>query len=138
MLDLGCGYGAITCAIALWSPAATVWAVDVNERALELCRGNAQSAGLENVQVALPEAVPDHIRFDRIYSNPPIRIGKPALHSLLGTWLDRLTPEGLAFLVVQKHLGSDSLIAWLNTQGWPATRLSSRKSYRIIRVEARK
>ena len=32
----------------------------------------------------------------RSVSNPPIRVGKPALHALLLQWLPRLTPEGRA------------------------------------------
>ncbi len=138
VLDLGCGYGAIACTLALRAPDSTVWAIDVNERALELCRRNALKSAIDNLEIRLPGDVPDDIRFDRIYSNPPIRIGKAALHDLLVTWLDRLTSDGLAFLVVQKHLGSDSLIKWLSAQGWPASKLSSRKAYRIIEVGARK
>jgi 16S rRNA (guanine1207-N2)-methyltransferase len=72
--------------------------------------------------------------FDRIVSNPPIRIGKTALHGLLLRWLPRLTPDGTAHLVVQKHLGSDSLARWLTEQGYPTTRLASRAGYRILKV----
>ncbi|MCU1345926.1 MAG: methyltransferase small, partial [Acidimicrobiia bacterium] len=111
LLDLGCGYGPIAAALAARSPCATVWAVDVNERARQLCAENTATLG--NVTVAAPEEVPDDIEFDAIWSNPPIRIGKPALHALLGTWLGRLTATGVAELVVQRHLGADSLSGWL-------------------------
>src|SRR3954451_14005882 len=49
LLDLGCGWGPIALTLALESPHATVWAVDVNERALELVRLNAESLGLDHV-----------------------------------------------------------------------------------------
>jgi 16S rRNA (guanine1207-N2)-methyltransferase len=136
VLDLGCGYGAIACTLAARSPGATVWAIDVNRRARELCAHNASALGLQNVQVAAPEDVPDDVTFAAVWSNPPIRIGKPALHQLLRTWLARLLPDGHAALVVSKHLGSDSLAIWLQRQGWPVERLGSRQGYRILSVDA--
>jgi len=134
LLDLGCGYGPIALALASRAPLATVWAVDVNERARALTATNAETAGLSNVRVAAPGDVPPEIRFAGIWSNPPIRIGKPALHALLLTWLDRLEPGGHAWLVVHKHLGSDSLVRWLDRVGFPTRRLSSRAGYRILEV----
>jgi 16S rRNA (guanine1207-N2)-methyltransferase len=132
LLDLGCGYGAIALTMARRSPGATVWAVDVNERARALTTANAERAGLVNVRVSAPDDVPPEVRFATIWSNPPIRIGKAALHDLLRRWLDRL--DGSAVLVVQKHLGSDSLARWLETQGLAVERLRSRASYRLLEV----
>jgi 16S rRNA (guanine1207-N2)-methyltransferase len=134
ILDLGCGYGPIALAVAARSPGATVWAVDVNERALALCRRNAEQAGLANVRVASPDDVPAAIRFAAAYSNPPIRIGKAPLHSMLLQWLERLDAGAHAYLVVQKHLGSDSLARWLAGEGWTVTRLGSRLGYRLLDV----
>ncbi|HEX5945600.1 MAG TPA: methyltransferase [Acidimicrobiales bacterium] len=134
VLDLGCGYGPIALALAMRAPQATVWAVDVNERALDLTRANASAAGLGNVRVATPDGVPDDVRFAAIWSNPPVRVGKAVLHDLLSTWLLRLTPAGRALLVVQKHLGSDSLHRWLQQQGWHVDRLTSRMAYRVLEV----
>jgi len=136
LLDLGCGYGPIALAMALLSPASTVWAVDVNTRARELCAANATAAGLANVRVCAPEEVPADIQLATIWSNPPIRIGKPALHDLLTRWLSRLAPDGEAYLVVQRHLGSDPLQRWLTEQGWPTTRVASRKGFRVLRCQA--
>lgn len=133
-VDVGCGYGPIACTLAARRPAATVWAVDVNRRALELCRHNAASLALGNVEVAAADSPPAEAAFDLIWSNPPIRIGKAALHDLLATWLGRLTPEGRAVLVVHKHMGADSLQRWLDTAGWPVERLGSRVGYRLLEV----
>ena len=132
-VDLGCGYGPIACTLALRAPAADVWAIDVNERALELCRRNAAALGLANVRTTTPEGSPA-LAIDVLWSNPPIRIGKAALHELLGTWLDRLAPSGTALLVVQKHLGADSLQRWLEESGWTAERIGSRTGYRLLQV----
>jgi len=137
LLDLGCGYGPIACTLAVRSPGSRVWAVDVNERALDLCRDNAAAAGLGNVVVTTPDDLPDDVVFDGIWSNPPIRVGKAALHDLLSTWLDRLAPGGSAHLVVQRHLGSDSLARWLTDRGWITQRRASRKGFRLLDVAAR-
>ena len=137
LLDLGCGYGPIACTLASRRPEARVWAVDVNERARDLCRANAAAAGLANVEVAAPDDVPVDVRLAAIWSNPPIRIGKPALHDLLTRWLDLLTPDGTAHLVVQRHLGADSLARWMDDRGWATERRGSRKGFRLLDVAAR-
>jgi len=139
VLDLGCGYGPIALVMAARSAAAgaqgaTVWAVDVNARALELCERNAATAGLRNVRAVRPEEIPADVTFGAIWSNPPIRIGKLALHDLLTRWLGRLDPAGAAYLVAQRHLGADSLQRWLAGEGWAAARITSRSAYRVLRV----
>ena len=134
VLDLGCGYGPIAVALGLRAPGTTVWAVDVNARAVALTAANAAAAGLTNVRAISPSAVPDDVRFAAIWSNPPVRIGKPALQALLSTWLARLADGGRALLVVHKHLGADSLARWLVASGWPTERVASRMGYRLLSV----
>lgn len=135
LLDLGCGAGPIAITLARRSPGARVWAVDVNERARALCTANAESNRCPNIEVAAPDDVPDDLRFATIWSNPPIRIGKAALHEMLRTWLPRLAPGGSAILVVQKHLGSDSLAAWIERDlALPVTRFRSRAGYRLLQI----
>jgi 16S rRNA G1207 methylase RsmC len=139
LLDLGCGWGPIAIAMALRSPQADVWAVDVNERALALAAGNARIAGVR-VKTAYPDDIPQDVRFATIWSNPPIRIGKPALHDLLGRWLPRLAPGGSAWLVVAKHLGGDSLHGWIAdrfaTDGLRVRRAATDRGYRVLEVTA--
>ena len=135
LLDLGCGYGPIACTLAARSPGATVWAVDVNERALGLCASNAAQAGLANVRCVLASSPEVPAVLDGIWSNPPVRIGKPALHAMLRDWLARLAPQAAATLVMGRNLGADSLHAWLaDEEGWSVTRLSARSGYRLLRV----
>lgn len=136
LLDLGCGWGPLSLTLGLRSPGARVWAVDVNERALDLVRRNASDLDLANVMASRPDDVPAEVRFAALWSNPPIRVGKPALHVMLLQWLPRLAPGAPAYLVVQRNLGSDSLQTWLTDQGWPATRFASDKGFRVLQVLA--
>ncbi|MDA2812825.1 methyltransferase [Nocardiopsis sp. RSe5-2] len=157
LLDLGCGYGPVSLAMAARAPGARVLGVDVNARAVELAARNARTAGLDNagflrvgadgtaadpqgadaVSGAAPGPAPgaEQGPFDALWSNPPIRIGKPALHALLTCWLSRLAPGASAHLVVQRNLGGDSLHRWLEQQGWPTARAASRAGYRVLRVD---
>ncbi|WP_375423674.1 class I SAM-dependent methyltransferase [uncultured Friedmanniella sp.] len=133
ILDLGCGYGPIALALAVHCPGARVDAVDVNERALTLCRDNAAALGVaDRVRVLTPEEVARDVRYDAIWSNPPIRVGKQALHELLLRWLPRLTPDGEARLVVSKNLGADTLQRWLTEQGYGCDRVASDKGFRVL------
>ncbi len=139
LLDLGCGWGPVSLTLALKSPRATVWAVDVNERALDLVRRNAHIMGLDNINACRPEDVPADLGFTTIWSNPPIRVGKNELHAMLEHWLPRLDAGSDAWLVVQKNLGSDSLQRWLDTEfpGLTVARTTTNKGYRVLRVRKR-
>jgi len=134
LLDLGCGAGPIALTMARRSPDATVWAIDVNARARELCIRNADRNSLTNIRVAAPDEVPSDARFATIWSNPPIRIGKAALHELLQLWLARLDADASASLVVQKHLGADSLQRWLIGLGYRCDRVGSKAGFRLFTV----
>ena len=133
-LDLGCGSGPIALTLAAYSPNATVYAIDINDRAQELTQSNAQLNHLSNVIASTPHEVDESIRFDVLWSNPPIRIGKQELHTLLLTWLSRLLPTGEAWLVINRNLGSDSLAVWLTKQGYSTERLTSKRGFRVLRV----
>jgi 16S rRNA (guanine1207-N2)-methyltransferase len=140
LLDLGCGWGPVALTLALESPHATVWAVDVNERALDLVRANAEKMSISNVKAVTPENVPDDVTFMTIWSNPPIRVGKNELHGLLEKWLPRLEPGCDGWLVVQRNLGSDSLHRWLQAtfpEEFSFVRAATNKGYRVLRARKR-
>lgn len=138
VLDLGCGWGPIALSAALRHPSTPVWAVDINARARELTAENAARLGLGNVTVAAPADVPVGLRFAQIHSNPPIRIGKAALHELLRQWLPRLSENGSAYLVVAKHLGAESLLRWIAAEfgELEVSRIARDRGFHII--EARR
>jgi 16S rRNA (guanine1207-N2)-methyltransferase len=133
ILDLGCGYGVIGLAIASAVPNAVITGVDVNERAVLLANENATALGVTDRYTATtPAGVPPDATYDELWSNPPIRIGKEALHALLLTWLPRLVPGGRAVMVVGRNLGADSLQRWLGEQGYPTDRKASAKGFRVL------
>jgi 16S rRNA (guanine1207-N2)-methyltransferase len=138
LLDLGAGWGPIALSLALRSPDATVWAVDVNERALDLVRRNASRLGITNVNAVLPADVPDEVSFAAIWSNPPIRVGKQELHAMLAHWLPRLEDDATAWLVVAKHLGAESLQRWLGDElGLDVERAENSKGFRVLAASRR-
>ncbi|MEV1131030.1 methyltransferase [Agromyces sp. NPDC049794] len=133
LLDLGAGWGPIALSLALRSPDATVWAVDVNERALDLVRRNSARLGITNVNAVLPADVPAEVRFATIWSNPPIRVGKQELHAMLTHWLPRLDDEAVAWLVVAKHLGAESLQRWLHDElRLDVEKAANSKGFRVL------
>ncbi|MDR1851464.1 MAG: methyltransferase [Propionibacteriaceae bacterium] len=135
LLDLGCGWGVLAVALAVANSQAKIDAVDVNERALELTSVNAERYQVsEQITTLTPDQAPSEPVYDEIWSNPPIRIGKEALHELLLKWLPLLKPSGVARLVVSKNLGGDSLQAWLVAQGYPTERVASAKGFRVLEV----
>ena len=137
ILDLGCGWGPIALTLAIESPGAIIWAVDVNERALDLVRANAAAVGVENVRAVTPDAVPEDVSFATIWSNPPIRIGKEALHGMLEKWMPRLEQGADAWLVVQRNLGSDSLHRWMDVAfeaSLVTTKEEISKGYRVLKA----
>jgi 16S rRNA G1207 methylase RsmC len=134
-LDLGCGYGPIAAVLAAEAPQAVVHAIDVNARARELTEDNAASLGLaERIRVSAPDDVPGEMTFDQIWSNPPTHVGKAELHAVMDRWLPRLASGGVAWLVINRHLGGDSLHTWLVERDWAVERVASQKGYRVLRV----
>jgi 16S rRNA (guanine1207-N2)-methyltransferase len=135
LLDLGCGYGPISCVLASEAPGSTVYAIDVNSRARELTGANAASLGLAGrIRVSEPDDVPAGLAFTEIWSNPPTHVGKAELHALMERWLPRLAPGGVAWLVINRNLGGDSLHSWLTGHDWQVERVASQKGFRVLRV----
>lgn len=109
-------------------------ALDVDDRALQATESNARRASVTNVVVRTPRAVPTHLSFSAIYSNPPTRIGKAALLSMLTYWLGRLEPRASGYLVIKKDAGADSLTRRLRDAGFLAERIVARRGYRVVEV----
>lgn len=137
LVDLGCGAGPIALWLAALRPHCTVWAVDTNERALALTATNALRNNLTNIRAVRPEDVPEDLRPAALVSNPPVRVGKDVLHGMLRLWMDRLADGAVAVLVVGRHLGADSLQAWMSAEGWPTERIGSSGGFRLLVARVR-
>ena len=137
LVDLGCGAGPIALWLAASRPHCTVWAVDTNERALALTATNALRNNLTNIRAVRPEDVPEDLRPAALVSNPPVRVGKDVLHGMLRLWMDRLADGAVAVLVVGRHLGADSLQAWMSAEGWPTERIGSSGGFRLLVARVR-
>jgi 16S rRNA (guanine1207-N2)-methyltransferase len=134
VMDLGAGWGAVSIALAIENPALEVLAIEINSRAVELIEANANSLALSNIKTKKLSQI-ENGSIDQIWSNPPIRIGKSALHELLIDALSKLKQGGEAFLVVQKHLGADSLAKWLEQeQNHSVEKIDNSKGFRVFRV----
>ncbi len=115
VLDIGCGYGPIGLVAARLAPQGHVKLIDINERAVELARLNAEANGISNVSFAqsdLYEAVRED-SFDIILSNPPIRAGKAVVHQVFSEAFERLNPGGELWIVIQNKQGAPSARAKL-------------------------
>ncbi|MDO5723471.1 MAG: methyltransferase [Flaviflexus sp.] len=137
LVDLGCGWGPLSLALATACPEARVLAVDVNERARELTRLNAERAGLTNIEVCGPQEGLEIARETGVrglWSNPPVRIGKQHMRDLLMDWLSLVTGESI--LVIAKNLGADSHAAFL-ADTFEVARLGSSGGFRVLSVRPR-
>ena len=134
LLDLGCGYGPIAVALALRAPEATVWAVDIDDRALQATSKNARRAGATSIVTSTPRAIPPGLSFSAVYSNPPTRIGKAARLSLLTYWLARLESRAYGYLVVKKDAGADSLACSLDRAGFVTKKLVAKRGYSVLQA----
>lgn len=134
VMDLGAGWGAIAIALASSNPDLKILAIEINSRAIELIEANADLLNLKNIKTKQLSQI-ENESIDQIWSNPPIRIGKSALHELLIESFTKLKPGGEAFLVVQKHLGADSLSKWLEQeQNHMVQKIDNSKGFRVFRV----
>lgn len=116
MLDLGCGYGVIGVSLGKQFPGLRIFMADINQRACELSRRNAQ---LNGVSAAVTQsdgyAAIDETGFDHILQNPPIRAGKAVIYQMFQEGALRLAQEGKLWLVIRKQQGAESAIRYLKT-----------------------
>jgi len=134
VLDLGCGAGPLALVLARHYGAARIWAVDVNDQAVQACRHNAFANKCPNVVATSPDGIPSEATFSILWSNPPIRIGKEQLQTLTLEWLTRLAPDGVAHIVMNKNLGGDSFATWLLSQHFRVSRLASSQGFRVLEI----
>ena len=116
VLDIGCGWGAIGVAIAKANKNAKVTMVDVNRRALDLCRQNCQRNGV-TAEVIESDGMAEVMgrKFDAIVTNPPIRAGKQVIYKMFADAAQSLNLDGALYLVIRKQQGAESCVKYLKT-----------------------
>lgn len=95
-LDLGCGGGDVTTALARLAPHGFVVGADMDEAKLELARTEAAEAGIENVEfrvVDVMEPPPDGERFDVVYARF-LLTHLPDPPKAIANMYERLAPAG--------------------------------------------
>ena len=130
-LDLGCGFGVMGICLAATEKVEMVMS-DVNRRALDLARENAEK---NHVQAEIVES--DGLSalngsFCQIITNPPIRTGKQVIYALFAQCRDHLTPDGKLYLVIRKQQGADSAKAYLATLFENVETIARKKGFYIF------
>lgn len=111
ILDMGCGYGTIGLSIAKAFPKTNVLMCDVNRRAIELTNTNIMLNRISNATVIESNCYEKiDSKVDVIISNPPIRAGKKVVYDICLNAVNYLNDNGVAFYVVQKKQGAETLI----------------------------
>lgn len=134
ILDVGCGYGPIGLAAAVMAPRGFVTMIDINERAVQLARRNAQQNQLDNVEVLVSDLYQAVVNrsFDVILTNPPIRAGKETVHRIFTEGYERLRPGGEMWVVIQKKQGAPSALKKLKEIYGQVDEVKRSKGYYIL------
>lgn len=137
LLDLGCGYGPLGISLAKVQGVNPTM-VDVNNRAIDLAKQNAQKNGVEAdiFQSDIYEKV--NGTFDYIISNPPIRAGKQVVHTIISESINYLKVGGNLTIVIQKKQGAPSAKAKMEEVFGNVEILKRDKGYYILRSEKTK
>ena len=114
VLDLGCGWGPVgVCVKTIW-PACEITFADINSRAMELSKANAQRYGIQAEFVQSDGFAEIEGAFDCIITNPPIRAGKKTIYKMFSDGKDHLRPGGCLYLVIRKQQGAPSALQYLS------------------------
>lgn len=136
VLDVGCGYGPIGLAAAALAHRGTVTMIDINERAIELAKRNAQRNGIANVRILQSDRLSEMLQeeFDAVLTNPPIRAGKEVVHGIFEQAAEVLVPGGALWIVIQKKQGAPSAFAKLEELFASVEEVRKDKGYRIFKA----
>ena len=137
VLDLGAGYGVIGITLAKINPKLIVYMVEINRRAVKLCKLNAKRNGVENrvviLQGNLYDPLPKNLRFKTIVSNPPFSAGSEIIEKIVEGAYSRLEGHGLLQLVAYK--GADMLKKRMREIFGNVEVLASKKGYKVLMSE---
>ncbi|MRX72554.1 methyltransferase [Bacillus lacus] len=137
LLDVGCGYGPIGISLAAEFPDSLIEMVDINERAIQLAKDNAEKNNIRNVRIYQSNLLEQTAgkKYAAILSNPPIRAGKKVVHEIFEKSFHQLHPRGELWIVIQKKQGAPSALDKLNDLFGEAEVVNKDKGYFIIKAK---
>ena len=113
VLDMGCGWGAMTIMTLARFPKCEVTMADVNERALALAVSNVKKNFMTAEAVLSDGFEKITGEYDVVITNPPIRAGKAVIYKMFEDAKAHLAPGGRLYLVIRKQQGSPSALKFL-------------------------
>ncbi|MBQ2948586.1 MAG: class I SAM-dependent methyltransferase [Clostridia bacterium] len=113
VLDMGCGWGAMTVMTLAKCPGVTMTMADVNERALSLAVSNVAKNHMQAEAVLSDGFERIEGLFDAVITNPPIRAGKAVIYRMFEDAKAHLVPGGVLYLVIRKQQGAPSALKFL-------------------------
>lgn len=136
VLDMGCGWGAMTVLTLARFPKLNVTMADVNERALSLAVANVEKNHMQARAVLSDGFERIEGVFDAVITNPPIRAGKAVIYKMFEDAKAYLKPGGMLVLVIRKQQGAPSALKFLKTLYRKAEVIARDGGYWIIRCDA--
>ena len=136
ILDLGCGYGTLGLTLAMAKKEARVTLADINPRALNMCRKNAELLNLSQRVTILQSDIYEKIEgpYDSIVVNPPIRAGKAVTYRMYEEAIQYLIDGGSLYIVIRKAQGAPSASKYIEQIFGNITLLKRDKGYYIYRA----
>ena len=136
ILDLGCGYGTLGLTLAMANKEARVTLADINPRALNMCRRNAELLNLSQRVTILQSDIYEKIegRYDSIVINPPIRAGKIVTYRMYEEAKQYLIDGGSLFIVIRKAQGAESASKYIESIYGNVKLLDRHKGYHIYQA----
>ena len=134
LLDVGCGYGAVGIAAAVFNPNLHVVMVDVNRRALWLARQNIVKNLVVDVEVRrsnLYGSVGD-LLFDCVVSNPPVSAGMETVKAMVCGAPKSMAKKGVFQMVVRSKVGGKRLRDFFEEAFGNVDVLARESGYRVL------
>ena len=135
VLDMGCGWGAMTVMTLARFPKVNVTMADVNERALGLAVSNVEKNRMTATAVLSDGFEKIEGEFDAVITNPPIRAGKAVIYKMFEDAKEHLVSGGALYLVIRKQQGAPSALKSLKELYKKAEVIERDGGYWIIRCD---
>ena len=135
VLDMGCGWGAMTVMTLAKCPGVQMTMADVNERALGLAVSNVQKNHMQAEAVLSDGFDKIEGEFDAVITNPPIRAGKAVIYKMFEDAKAHLREGGALYLVIRKQQGAPSALKFLKELYTKAEVIERDGGYWIIRCD---